>query len=89
MYIPSHINMDDHKSNSLSKYSLFSNFASTNIKSMVDPGLFNRGFKISEGVGIDPVTLRKVWANNIDPDQTPQNAASDQGRYCLPLIQQL
>ena len=24
--------------------------------------------------------------NSVDPDQTPQNAASDQGPYCLSLI---
>ena len=24
-----------------------------------------------------------IWANSADPDQTPQNAASDQGLYCL------
>ena len=27
-------------------------------------------------------------ANSVDPDQTPQKAASDQGLHCLPLIQQ-
>ena len=27
-------------------------------------------------------------ANSVDPDQTPQNAASDHGLLCLPLIQQ-
>ena len=31
---------------------------------------------------------RQSWANSVDPDQTPQNAASDQGLHCLPLIQQ-
>ena len=31
---------------------------------------------------------RQAWANSIDPDQTPQNAASDQGLHCKPLIQQ-
>ena len=29
---------------------------------------------------------RLVWANSVDPDQTPQNAASDQSLPCLPLI---
>ena len=34
----------------------------------------------------------KYWdthaqANSVDPDQTLQNAASDQGLHCLPLIQ--
>ena len=24
-----------------------------------------------------------IWTNRADPDQTPQNAASDQGLYCL------
>ena len=27
-------------------------------------------------------------ANSVDPDQMPQNVASDQGLYCLPLIKQ-
>ena len=29
-----------------------------------------------------------IWANSVDPDQMPQNAASDQGLHCLPLILQ-
>ena len=29
-----------------------------------------------------------LWANCVDPDQTPQNAASDQGLHCLPIIKQ-
>ena len=32
---------------------------------------------------------RQALVNSVDSDQTPQNAASDQGVYCLPLIQQL
>ena len=28
---------------------------------------------------------RQVCANCLDPNQTPQNAASDQGLHCLPL----
>ena len=28
----------------------------------------------------------QVCANSVDPDQTPQNAASDQGLHCLPII---
>ena len=31
---------------------------------------------------------RHAWANRVDPDQTPQNAASDQVLHCLSLIQQ-
>ena len=31
---------------------------------------------------------RQAWANSLDPDETPQNAASHLGLYCLPLIQQ-
>ena len=31
---------------------------------------------------------RQIWANCIDPKQTPQNAASNQSLYFLPLIQQ-
>ena len=31
---------------------------------------------------------RQAWANSIVPDQMLQNAASDQGLHCLPLLQQ-
>ena len=31
---------------------------------------------------------RHSWTNSVDPDQTPQNVASDQDLYRLPLIQQ-
>ena len=31
---------------------------------------------------------RQAWANSIDLDETPQNAASHLGLHCLPLIQQ-
>ena len=27
----------------------------------------------------------QFWANSVDPDQMPQNAASDKGLHCLPL----
>ena len=38
---------------------------------------------------IDPkYWARHAWANSVDPDQTPQSAASDQGLHCLPIIQQ-
>ena len=30
--------------------------------------------------------VRYAFANSVDPDQTPQNAASDQGLHCLPYI---
>ena len=30
---------------------------------------------------------KQAWANSVDQDQTPQNAASDQGLHCLPLSQ--
>ena len=30
---------------------------------------------------------RQVWANSVDPDQMPQNVASDLGLHCLLLIQ--
>ena len=30
---------------------------------------------------------RQAWANSVDPDQMLQNAASDLGLHCLPLIQ--
>ena len=32
---------------------------------------------------------RRASANSVDPDQMPQNAASDQGLHCLSLIQLL
>ena len=32
---------------------------------------------------------REAWANSADPDQTPQNAASDLDLHCLPLNPQL
>ena len=28
----------------------------------------------------------QILATSVDPDQTPKNAASDQGLHCLPLI---
>ena len=31
---------------------------------------------------------RQAWANSVDTDETPQNAASHQGLHYLPLIQQ-
>ena len=31
---------------------------------------------------------RQAWANSLDPEETPQNAASRLGLHCLPLIQQ-
>lgn len=33
------------------------------------------------------VLHRQAGANSVDPDDTPQNAASHQGLHCLPLIQ--
>ena len=30
---------------------------------------------------------RQAWVNSIDPDETPQNAASHLGLHYLPLIQ--
>ena len=30
-----------------------------------------------------------AFANNLEPDQMPQNVASDQGLHCLPLIHTL
>ena len=55
---------------------------------MGDPGFFNRESKISEGVRFDQTTVLTGLSNGVDPDQTPQNAASDQGLHCLPLVQQ-
>ena len=47
------------------------------------------------GGGFDLIKLpyllyvfEQTSANSIDPNQTPQNAASDQDLHCLPLIQQ-
>ena len=31
---------------------------------------------------------RHAWANSVDPDETPQNAASHQGLHCLLIVQQ-
>ena len=31
---------------------------------------------------------RQAFANSVDPDQLPQNVASDQGLHCLPYIKQ-
>ena len=28
----------------------------------------------------------QAWANSVDPDETPQNAASHLGLLCLPLM---
>ena len=37
---------------------------------------------------VKPYFLGKIaYAYSVDPDQTPQNAASDQGLHCLTLIQ--
>ena len=29
----------------------------------------------------------QAWANSVDSDKTPQNAMSDLGLHCLPLVQ--
>ena len=34
-------------------------------------------------------SYRQAGANSVDPDQTPQNAASDQDLHCLPFVQQV
>ena len=47
---------------------------------------------ISEGGRFDKITvltLRIQTANRVNPDQTPQNAASDRGLLCLALTQQI
>ena len=51
-------------------------------------------FRINDGetklrsISIYPIySDRQVCANSVDPEQTPQNAASDQGLHFLPLIQ--
>ena len=31
---------------------------------------------------------KQAWANSVDPDEMPQNAASHQALHCLPFIQQ-
>ena len=31
-------------------------------------------------------TRKRVLGNSADPDQTPQNAASDQGLHCLQIV---
>ena len=35
------------------------------------------------------LVLGQALANSVDLDQMPQNAASDLGLHCLPLIQQI
>ena len=32
---------------------------------------------------------RQAYANSVDPDQTPQNAATEQGLHCLPLNKEI
>ena len=34
-------------------------------------------------------TWIRTFANSVDPDQTPQNAASDQGQHCLLKLQEV
>ena len=34
------------------------------------------------------LSVRRARANSVDPDQMPQNVASDQGLCCWPIIQQ-
>ena len=42
------------------------------------------------GYHIYPKCLdRQACANSVDPDQMPQNVASDQGLHCFSLLQQL
>ena len=52
----------------------------------LEPRLFCRHDVIKRVIG-------KTWtgtlANSADPDQTPQNAASDQGLLCLLTLQEL
>ena len=40
--------------------------------------------EVSDGSSYLKYSNRKVKANSLDPNQTPQNAASDPGLYCLP-----
>ena len=50
-----------------------------------EPGWFlriasrGRARVITEGLDMLKLPYRKPWANSVDPDQTPQNATSDQG----------
>ena len=44
---------------------------------------FNESYRIYH-MSLD----RPAWASSIDPDETPQKAASHLGLHCLPLIQQ-
>ena len=37
---------------------------------------------------INTVITLSIETNSVDPDQTPQNAASDQSLHCLPYTQQ-
>ena len=54
------------------------------------PQLFRRVHFEQKGHWIDFIItmlyINSVFnANSVDPDQTPQNAASDLGRHCLPM----
>ena len=54
--------------------------------------LLRWGHPASVGKKMKTVTLftSRIWTNkHVDQDQTPQNAASDQGLHCLPLISNL
>ena len=54
-----------------------------------DPGGFLRVVRFDNSYRTySSYSDRQTLANSIDPDQTPQNAASDQGLHCLPVIQQ-
>ena len=59
-----------------------------NAVTAADPGWFLRGFDL---IILPYFTYWnwQVWANSVDPDQTPQCAASDQGLHWLPLTQQI
>ena len=56
----------------------------------------NRTFARNLGKGISECSEKRVMcktrtgtlANSADPDQTPQNAASDQGLHCLLTLQE-
>ena len=39
--------------------------------------------------GVICKTWPKTLRNSVDPDQTPQNAASDQGLHCLLKVQEV
>ena len=50
---------------------------------------YNLGSDVKEKCIYSKYLDRQAWANCVNPDQMPQNVASDQDLHCLPLIHHL